>query len=98
MDREGGRCLTCHDTYSMMGGGVPRVLAMSAPVDVPEDTRTYSSASEVDDRTPISQRWGGWYVSGWYLPGKNGPVDHFGNLPLRRSPPRTLRTTGSSSP
>jgi len=84
MDREGGRCLTCHDTYSMMGGGVPRVLAMSAPVDVPEDTRTYSSATEVDDRTPISQRWGGWYVSGWYLPGKNGPVDHFGNLPLRQ--------------
>jgi hypothetical protein len=83
MDREGGRCLTCHDTYSMMGGGVPRVLAMSAPVDVPEDTRTYSSATDVDDRTPISQRWGGWYVSGWYLPGKNGPVDHFGNLPLR---------------
>jgi hypothetical protein len=83
MEREGGRCLTCHDTYSMMGGGVPRVLAMSAPVDVPEDTRTYSSATEVDDRTPISQRWGGWYVSGWYLPGKKGPVDHFGNLPLR---------------
>jgi hypothetical protein len=83
MEREGGRCLTCHDTYSMMGGGVPRVLAMSSPVDVPADTRMYSSASDVDDRTPISQRWGGWYVSGWYLPGKNGPVDHFGNLPLR---------------
>ena len=29
LEREGGRCLTCHDTYSMMGGGVPRVLAMS---------------------------------------------------------------------
>jgi hypothetical protein len=83
MEREGGRCLTCHDTYSMMGGGVPRVLAMSSPVDVPEDTRMYTSASDVDDRTPISKRWGGWYVSGWYLPGKNGPVDHFGNLPLR---------------
>jgi hypothetical protein len=83
MEREGGRCLTCHDTYSMMGGGVPRVLAMSAPVDVAEDTRTYSSATEVDDRTPIAQRWGGWYVSGWYLPGRSGTVDHFGNLPLR---------------
>jgi hypothetical protein len=30
LEREGGRCLTCHDTYSMMGGGVPRVLAMSS--------------------------------------------------------------------
>jgi hypothetical protein len=90
LEREGGRCLTCHDTYSMMGGGVPRVLTMSSPVDVPEDTRTYSSASEVDDRTPIAKRWGGWYVSGWYLPGKEGPVDHFGNLPLRMDSSREV--------
>lgn len=84
LDREGGRCLTCHDTYSMMGGGVPRVMVMSAPVDDAADTRTFSSASEVDDRTPIAERWGGWYLSGWYLPGEDGkPVTHFGNLPLR---------------
>jgi hypothetical protein len=63
---------------------------MSSPVDVPEDTRTYSSASDVDDRTPISQRWGGWYVSGWYLPGRKGPVDHFGNLPLRQESGREV--------
>jgi hypothetical protein len=79
-EREGGRCLTCHDTYSMMGGGVPRVLVMSAPVEDPADTRTYSSASEVDDRTPIEKRWGGWYVTG-----RQGADDHFGNLPLRES-------------
>lgn len=78
MEREGGRCLTCHDTYSMMGGGVPRVLAMSSPVDNPADTRTFTSASEVDDRTPVSQRWGGWYVTG-----EHGRQSHFGNLPLR---------------
>ncbi|MEY2855266.1 MAG: hypothetical protein RL030_2398, partial [Pseudomonadota bacterium] len=85
MDREGGRCLTCHDTYSMMGGGVPRVMVMSAPVDHATDTRPKgSAATEVDDRTPIAQRWGGWYLSGWYLPGKDGKsVAHFGNLPLR---------------
>ncbi len=78
MERDGGRCLTCHDTYSMMGGGVPRVLVMSSPVDDPADTRTFSSASEVDDRTPVSQRWGGWYVTG-----EHGRQTHFGNLPLR---------------
>jgi hypothetical protein len=78
LEREGGRCLTCHDTYSMMGGGVPRVLVMSAPVDDPADARTYSSASEVDDRTPIEHRWGGWYVTG-----HQGADAHFGNLPLR---------------
>jgi hypothetical protein len=78
MEREGGRCLSCHDTYSMMGGGVPRVMVMSAPVDVAADTRTYSSADEIDDRTPLSQRWGGWYVTG-----RTGTQNHFGNLPLR---------------
>lgn len=84
LEREGGRCLTCHDTYSMMGGGVPRVMVMSAPVDDPTDARTYSSASEVDDRTPIAERWGGWYLSGWYMNEQGvGTAQHFGNLPLR---------------
>jgi hypothetical protein len=84
LDREGGRCLTCHDTYSMMGGGVPRVLVMSAPVDDPSDRRTYDSATEVDDRTPIAERWGGWYLSGWYMDSNGGATaEHFGNLPLR---------------
>ncbi|MEO8307263.1 MAG: hypothetical protein ABI616_04400 [Pseudomonadota bacterium] len=77
-ERDGGRCLTCHDTYSMMGGGVPRVLAMSAPVDSPMDPRTYDSATEVNDRTPIAERWGGWYVTG-----HQGKQTHLGNLPLR---------------
>ena len=78
MERDGGRCLTCHDTYSMMGGGVPRVLAMSSPVLDPTDTRTFTSASDVDDRTPVAQRWGGWYVTG-----QSGRQTHFGNQPLR---------------
>jgi hypothetical protein len=72
----------------MMGGGVPRVMIMSAPVDDAADTRTFGSASEVDDRTPIAERWGGWYVSGWYQPGRGAPpVTHFGNLPLRTETP-----------
>ena len=77
-EREGGRCLTCHDTYSMTGGGVPRVLVMSAPVDSPADTHIYSSATEVTDKTPVAQRWGGWYVTG-----QHGQQTHLGNLPLR---------------
>jgi hypothetical protein len=27
IDRETSRCLTCHDTWSMAGGGVPRFLS-----------------------------------------------------------------------
>ncbi len=54
MEREGGRCLTCHDTFSMTGGGVPRVMVMSAPVDDKADIRTYTAADETDDRTPLA--------------------------------------------
>lgn len=76
--REGNECLSCHDTFSMTGGGVPRVVVMSTPVDDPRDGREWSSASETDDRTPLDQRWGGWYVTG-----STGGLAHFGNLPLR---------------
>lgn len=76
--REGGRCLTCHDTYSMSGGGVPRVMVLSSPVDDPADTRRITAGEDVDDRTPFGMRWGGWYVTG-----NTGKRTHLGNLPLR---------------
>jgi hypothetical protein len=78
LDREGSRCLTCHDTFSMSGGGVPRVLALSSPVDHPSDSRTAVTGEEVDDRTPFGERWGGWYVTG-----NTGRHTHLGNLPLK---------------
>lgn len=80
MRREGNVCVACHDTFTLMGGGIPRVLVMSAPVDDPAETRTAPSATETDDRTPLAQRWGGWYVTG-----TTGVQRHFGNLPLRES-------------
>lgn len=76
--REGGRCLTCHDTYSMGGGGVPRVMVLSTPVDDPADTRSATAGEDVDDTTPFGKRWGGWYVTG-----NTGVRTHLGNLPLR---------------
>lgn len=75
--REGGRCLTCHDTYSMGGGGVPRVMVLSSPVDHPRDQRNLTAGTDVDDSTPFSQRWGGWYVTG-----NMGARTHLGNLAL----------------
>jgi hypothetical protein len=76
-NREGGRCLTCHDTYAMGGGGVPRVMVLSSPVDDPSDDRNITAGSDVDDRTPFGLRWGGWYVTG-----NTGKRTHLGNLPL----------------
>lgn len=75
--REGGRCLTCHDTYSMGGGGVPRVMVLSTPVDHPSDTRNLTAGTDVEDSTPFGLRWGGWYVTG-----NTGKRTHLGNLAL----------------
>jgi hypothetical protein len=77
IEREGGRCLTCHDTFSMGGGGVPRVMVLSSPVDDPSEQRDITAGTDVDDRTPFGNRWGGWYVTG-----DTGRRTHLGNLPL----------------
>ncbi len=74
-DRETVRCLTCHDTFSMMGGGVPRFLFMSSPVTVTGEPLTAVISKDTTDATPISERWGGWYVTG-----KPDGLTHLGNV------------------
>jgi hypothetical protein len=80
-DREGGRCLTCHDTYSMMGGGIPRVVVMSALIDGPANPQGRETSDLVTDQTPLRDRWGGWYVTG-----EHGIQTHLGNLPTDNDP------------
>ncbi len=75
--RFGGACLTCHDNYSLMGGGAPRILALSLPVEAPADGPVSLLGTDVDDRTPVADRWGGWYVTG-----PTGQVAHRGNRRL----------------
>lgn len=77
VERESSRCLNCHDTYSMMGGGTPRVVVMSAPVIRPDGRPPGETSVVVTDRTPLSERWGGWYVTG-----STSGRPHLGNLPL----------------
>lgn len=74
-DRETLRCLTCHDTFSMMGGGVPRFLFMSSPVTVTGEPLTSDISAETTDATPLAERWGGWYVTG-----QPSSLSHLGNL------------------
>ena len=74
-DRETLRCLTCHDTFSLMGGGVPRFLFMSSPVTVTGEPLTTEISVETTDATPLQDRWGGWYVTG-----KPNGLMHLGNI------------------
>jgi hypothetical protein len=54
-------CLSCHFTHAAVG--VPGMLVRS------------SGQYTVDDRLPLEQRWGGWYVTG-----QHGSLQHLGNL------------------
>ncbi len=70
--RDRGQCLTCH--ASSRTQGVPGVLIRSvytAPSGQPIlGTSTYTT----DHRSPLKERWGGWYVSG-----RHGTDLHMGN-------------------
>jgi hypothetical protein len=73
--RENNRCLNCHDTQGMMGGGVPLLMVRSTLVASDGKSPIDSFAIATLDETPLRDRWGGWYVSG-----HSGSQVHLGNL------------------
>jgi len=78
-DRQSSRCLTCHDRFAMAGGGLPQFLLDSAVVDTDGIVIGDTTPVETDDKTPLPQRWGGWYVTG--VP---DGLKHLGNMQIRR--------------
>lgn len=77
-DRELDRCLSCHDSYSLSGGGVPRLILGSGYTGVGGNLVTHEGWILVSDRTPFRSRFGGWYVTGTH-----GDQRHLGNLLIR---------------
>jgi hypothetical protein len=73
--RENERCLTCHDTQGMMGGGVPLLMVRSSLVSVDGVRLSDDKAITTTDETPFEDRWGGWYVTG-----RQGDQKHLGNI------------------
>jgi hypothetical protein len=67
--------LACHDSYSLSGGGVPRFLVGSGYTGTTGMLVSHEGWILVSDRTPLTSRWGGWYVTG-----KHGDQRHIGNL------------------
>jgi len=64
LQRETLRCLTCHDSFSEMGGGVPTFLFESTFGLQGRAILAEVVARNTSDATPIDERWGGWYVTG----------------------------------
>jgi len=66
------RCLECHATAKSLG--VPGLLARSFLTDQEGDVDLLSGRS-INHRTPIADRWGGYFVTG-----QHGSQPHLGNL------------------
>jgi hypothetical protein len=94
-ERQTTRCLSCHDTFSLSGGGVPNFLFLSAYTRRDHEIITNETAEATSDATPLRDRWGGWYVTG-----ATGGLAHLGNIlpspagavPLSDVHPRDLET------
>jgi hypothetical protein len=69
----GDQCLQCH--HSGMTTGVPGHLVRSVYPDSEGHPITTTNSFVTDHRSPFSQRWGGWYVSGTH-----GAMRHMGNV------------------
>ena len=73
-----GRCLSCHDSYSLTGGGVPRFIVGSGYTGTTGQLVSHEGWILISDRTPLKSRWGGWYVTG-----RHGSQGHLGNIVIK---------------
>src|SRR5438034_9596333 len=65
-------CFTCHNSSNAMN--VPGMLVRSQFTAPNGTTMPWLGNYVSDHRSPLSERWGGWYVTG-----KTGAIRHMGN-------------------
>ncbi|HEY7189472.1 MAG TPA: hypothetical protein VH436_23100 [Vicinamibacterales bacterium] len=80
--REDG-CLRCH--YAAITLGVPGFLANSIPSGIDGKPMPWLGNYVTDHRSPLEERWGGWYVTG-----RVGTSRHLGNAPIKDKNPDEL--------
>ncbi len=73
LQRQTDQCLACH--ASSRTEGVPGHLVRSLFVETSGQPIFAAGGYSVDQTTPFTQRWGGWYVTGTH-----GSSEHLGNL------------------
>src|SRR5436190_7125423 len=66
-------CMRCHGGIFVRG--IPGVFVRSAFTDAEGEPLLRYGSEVVDYRTPFTNRWGGWYVTG-----KHGSIPHRGNV------------------
>ncbi len=75
IERQMHLCLRCHDSFSMTGGGTPRFMMSSSYTGRMGQLISHEGHIMTTSRTPLSSRWGGWYVTG-----NHGDQLHLGNV------------------
>jgi hypothetical protein len=65
-------CLSCHNSND--AAGVPGMLVRSQFTAPDGTTMRWLGSYVSDHRSPLEERWGGWYVTG-----KSGAIRHMGN-------------------
>jgi hypothetical protein len=76
-------CLECH--LMPQTSNVPGVFTMSV-LPLSDNKHEYAQGWPADHRTPIEDRWGGWYVTGAQVPSR-----HLGNVPVMHVPKSYVR-------
>jgi len=71
-DRQVEGCLVCHDSSST--GSVPGFMMRSVLPDIDGNVILSAGTSVMTDRSPLAERFGGWYATG-----KSGSQYHRGN-------------------
>jgi hypothetical protein len=79
----GTECFQCHLTAET--SGVPGLFMMSV-LPLSDNQHEYARGWAMDHRTPIEDRWGGWYVTGTQV-----PLRHLGNVPVLHVPRSYVR-------
>ena len=85
----GTQCLECHLTA--MTTGVPGLFVMSV-LPLSDNQNEYAQGWATDHRTPVEDRWGGWYVTGSQVPRR-----HLGNVPVSHVPRSYVRAAVAST-
>jgi hypothetical protein len=84
--RRGSNCLTCHVSGSTLD--VPGMITRSNFTNATGGTIPQLGFHVVDHRTPLTQRWGGWFVTGDYDAPPYRGVDHMGSVSTTVHPAR----------
>jgi hypothetical protein len=83
------QCLECHQSWETLG--VPGMFVLST---FPRpDENAYAGGFASDHRSPVENRWGGWYVTG-----RTGPIRHMGNMAMVETETRVFPVANPREP